>query len=151
MSVHLSEADLLNGLEHIQDSPKDDGVLESIVIRPGTDERRMLEHAQVSSKLGVQGDNWAIHCWKTLPDGSPHPEVQLAIMNSRSIALMAGERSRWSIAGDNLFVDLDLSDENLRNGQRLAIGTAVIEITSHAHNGCSKFKARFGADAVKFV
>jgi len=147
----LSEAQLNLGLDHIQNSPNDDGVLEMIVIRPGENERVVLDKSLVSSKLGVHGDNWAIKCWKTLPDGSPHPEVQIAITNSRSIGLLAQDKARWSLAGDNLYVDFNLSDENLRAGQRLAIGTAILEITTHAHNGCKKFNARFGADAVKFV
>src|SRR5437773_438819 len=103
MALHLFEAELLAGLPHIKDSPKDNGTLELIVIRPAENQRVELQESQVSYKLGVHGDNWALGCWKTLPDGSPHPEVQIAIMNSRSIGLLAREKSRWPLAGDNLF------------------------------------------------
>lgn len=151
MWEHLSESELLQGLDHIQKAPDDNGVLEMIVIRPKANERVVLEQSEISFKLGVHGDNWAIKCWKTLPDGSPHPEVQIAITNSRSVALLARDWSRWSLAGDNLYVDFNLSDENLRAGQRIAIGTAILEITAHAHNGCKKFQQRYGDEALKFV
>src|SRR5262249_522444 len=73
------------------------------------------------------------------------------IMNSRAIALVAGDRERWQLAGDQLYIDLDLSDDNLPPGTRLALGSAVIEVTSQPHTGCLKFKARFGLDAMNFV
>ena len=77
--------------------------------------------------------------------------MQLNIMNSRAIAVIARERNRWSLAGDQLYIDLDLSDENLPPGTRLEIGSAIVEITPIPHNGCKKFANRFGIDAVKFV
>jgi len=149
--LHLTEPQLESGLAHIRQSPPDNGALEMIVIRPRSNERTVLEKCQLSAKLGVHGDDWADHCWKTLPDGSPHPEVQVALMNSRAVALLAQDRARWTLAGDNLFVDLDLSNENLQSGQRLAIGSVILELTPHAHNGCGKFMERYGKAAVKFV
>lgn len=148
---YLTLAELEAGLDHVRQSPRDGGNLDAIVIRPETDARLSLERCEVSPQLGVHGDNWAKGCWLSLADGSPHPHVQIAIMNSRAISLIAGEPQRWPWAGDNLFVDLDLSDANLPHGQRLQIGSAVLEITAEAHNGCSKFAKRFGNDAVKWV
>lgn len=84
-------------------------------------------------------------------DRSAHPEMQLNIMNARSIALIAQTSDRWKLAGDQLYIDLDLSDENLPIGSRIAIGSAILEITPIPHNGCKKFTERFGIDAVKFV
>ena len=72
-------------------------------------------------------------------------------MNARSAALVAQNPDRWQLAGDQLFIDMDLSGENLPPGTRLAIGTATIEITAEAHTGCQKFAGRFGHDALKFV
>jgi hypothetical protein len=86
-----------------------------------------------------------------MADGSPHPDMQLNIMNSRVIALVAGARERWPLAGDQLYIDLDLSDDNLPPGTRLVLGRAVIEVTRQPHTGCHKFLARFGAGALKFV
>jgi MOSC domain-containing protein YiiM len=84
-------------------------------------------------------------------DGSAHPDMQLNVMNSRAIALIAQDKSRWPLAGDQLFVDLDLSAENLPAGTMLALGSAVIEVTNQPHTGCQKFVTRFGVDALKFV
>jgi hypothetical protein len=148
---YLTEAELLNGLDDIRLSPKDQGTLELIVVRPEKNKRVILKECAISAKLGVHGDNWALGCWKTLPDGSPHPEVQVAIMNSRCIALLAQDKSRWSLAGDNLYVDLQLGDNNLGCGQRLQIGSTILEITAQAHAGCKKFAQRYGQDAVRLV
>ncbi|MCX6048050.1 MAG: MOSC domain-containing protein, partial [Chloroflexi bacterium] len=84
-------------------------------------------------------------------DGSSHPDMQLNIMNSRVIALVAQDKDRWALAGDQLFIDLDLSEDNLPPGTQLALGSAVIEVTNQPHTGCAKFVARFGLDAMKFV
>jgi MOSC domain-containing protein YiiM len=149
--LHLSFAELNAGLPEIEQSPTDHGVLKAIVIRPATGQRTTLSECKISPEGGVHGDNWADGCWKSLPDGTPHPDVQIAIMNSRAIALIAGLEDRWPLAGDNLFIDLNLSHENLAVGQRLAIGTSVIEVTAEAHNGCRKFSKRYGSDAVRFV
>jgi polynucleotide kinase-phosphatase len=139
------------GLPQIRQSPTDDGLLKAIVIRPATDERVSLTECEISPELGVHGDNWADGCWMSLPDGRPHPDVQVAIMNARTIALIAREESRWPLAGDNLYVDLDLGRDNLPCGQQLAVGSAVLEITAVAHCGCRKFADRYGSDAVRFV
>jgi MOSC domain-containing protein YiiM len=148
---HLSGEQLNLGLDFILQSPSDQGELKMIVIRPSTDLRQSLQQCELSPERGVHGDNWADGCWLSLPDGRPHPDVQVAIMNSRAIELIAQEPERWELAGDNLLIDLDLSDENLPTGQRLAVGTVVLEITAQAHNGCKKFAERFGKDAVRFV
>ena len=86
-----------------------------------------------------------------MPDGAADPEMQLNIMNARVAALVADAPERRALAGDQLFLDLDLSDENLPPGTRLAIGDAIIEVTEPPHTGCRKFAERFGKDAVVFV
>lgn len=151
MIRHLTLAELQAGLSEIRQAPADQGELKAIVVRPESNKRVSLNQCPVSFELGVHGDRWAQGCWMSLPDGSPHPDVQVAMMNARAIALIAQEEERWPLAGDNLFVDLDLTEDNLPCGQQLAIGSAVLEVTSVAHNGCKKFVERFGADAVRFV
>lgn len=99
----------------------------------------------------MEGDHWAKGCWKSLPDGSPDPSVQLTIMNSRCLDLLAIEKSKWPLAGDNLIVDMDLGVENLKAGQKLSLGSAILEITDVPHTGCIKFSDRFGLEALKFV
>ncbi len=144
MARHLSLEELQEGLGGIMLSPRDAGTLKAIVIRPETDGRISLPQCELSPEGGVHGDNWAKGCWMSLPDGRPHPDVQVTIMNARTIALIAQEEARWPLAGDNLVIDLDLSDENLPPGTRLSVGSALLEITAVPHKGCHKFAARYG-------
>jgi hypothetical protein len=148
---HPTLEELEARLDWIRNSPTNDGIVELIVRRPQVDGREVLEEGELDLTVGLVGDTWSVRPSSRTPDGSPHPEKQLNIMNSRAIALIAGEQERWQLAGDQLYIDLDLSDENLPPGTRLAIGTATIEVTALPHTGCQKFKARFGIDAMKFV
>jgi hypothetical protein len=110
-----------------------------------------MDIGEFSLTDGLVGDSWKNRSSSRTLDKSAHPDMQLNIMNSRVIALVAGQKERWHLAGDQLFVDLDLSAENLPPGTRLALGAAVIEVTDQPHTGCKKFAARFGTDALKFV
>ena len=148
---HLTTAELECGLEKIRQSPKDNGVLKLIVRRPQENKREVLEKGELDLFEGLIGDNWKTRGSSSTIDGLSHPDKQLNIMNARAIALIAQDENRWRLAGDQLFIDLDLSDENLPPGTRLQIGTAIIEVTPPPHNGCKKFVARFGLDAMKFV
>ncbi|MAM71458.1 MAG: MOSC domain-containing protein [Gammaproteobacteria bacterium] len=139
------------GLEHILDSPENNGLLELIVARPETAKRHVLDNARLDIDKGLLGDNWKSRGSKSMPDGSADPQMQLTIMNSRVAQLVAQNRSRWSLAGDQLFIDMDLSNENLPAGTRLSIGNAIIEVTPVPHTGCKKFVSRFGLEAMKFV
>ena len=152
MSRHLELAELMAGVPDIAKAPADNGVLRAIVIRPKARMREEVDSCQISLAGGLEGDNWAKGCWKTTSEGRPHPDVQVCVMNARVIDLVAaGERENWAPAGDSFFVDFDVSTENLRAGQRLAIGTAIIEITAEPHDGCAKFTKRYGRDATMFV
>ena len=111
----------------------------------------MLDNARLDIDKGLLGDNWKSRGSKSMPDGSADPQMQLTIMNSRVAQLVAQNRSRWSLAGDQLFIDMDLSNENLPAGTRLSIGNAIIEVTPVPHTGCKKFVSRFGLEAMKFV
>ncbi len=148
---YLTLAELETGLNEIRQSPKDEGVLKMIVARPNVDEREILETGELNLETGLVGDNWKTRGSSRTTDGFGHPEMQLNIMNSRVVSLIAQTKERWQLAGDQLFIDLDLSDENLPPGSRLRIGSAVIEITAIPHNGCRKFTERFGVDAIRFV
>jgi len=148
---HLTTEELHNGLDEIRRSPRDQGVLKLIVRRPGIGEREVLEQGELDLVQGLVGDTWNRRTSNRSFDGGPHPDMQLNIMNSRVIALVAQDRERWHLAGDQLFMDLDLSAENLPPGTRLAVGSAVIEVTAEPHTGCEKFVSRFGLDAMTFV
>jgi hypothetical protein len=147
----LTTEELEAGLGHVLLSPKDGGVLKLIVRRPAVDEREVLEEGELDLVEGLKGDSWKQRGSSRTPDGSAHPDMQLNVMNSRILDLVAQDRERWRLAGDQLIVDMDLSDENLPAGTRLALGSAVIEVTEQPHTGCKKFVSRFGEDAVKFV
>jgi hypothetical protein len=148
---HLTAEELEAGLETIRQSPKDNGALELIVRRPDVEQREAVAAGVLDAEKGLLGDNWKARGSAHTPDGAAHPECQLTLMNARVIALVAQARERWPLAGDQLYVDLDLSADNLPPGTRLALGTAVIEVTAQPHTGCKKFLSRFGVDAVKFV
>ncbi|HEX2489408.1 MAG TPA: MOSC domain-containing protein [Blastocatellia bacterium] len=148
---HLTTAELEAGLDAIRQSPKNEGVIALIVRRPQVDAREVLEEGELDLAEGLVGDTWKVRRSNRTPDGSPHPDMQLNIMNARVIALVAQEKDRWPLAGDQLFIDMDVSRENLPPGTRLALGSAVIEVTDQPHTGCKKFEARFGLDALKLV
>ena len=148
---HLTFDELNAGLAHIRASPKEEGRLEAIIARPAPGERRDLASSEISLAGGVHGDHWAKGCWKTTADGKPDPDVQICMMNARCIELIAQERSNWPPAGDNFFIDMDLTPGNMPPGTRLGIGSAIIEVTGIAHNGCASFIERYGRDACVFV
>jgi hypothetical protein len=148
---HLGLAALEAGLDEIRRSPRDRGPVELIVRRPAEEEREVLDEATLDVVEGLVGDCWRRRGSKRTEDGSAHPDMQLTLMNARVAALVAGRPDRRQLAGDQLFVDLDLSCDNLPPGTRLAGGSALIEITDQPHTGCGKFVRRFGADAQRFV
>jgi len=148
---HLTRAELEAGLEEIRGAPNDEGVLSLIVRRPQIGEREVLKTGELDPAIGLVGDSWINRGSSRTVDGSPHPDMQLNIMNARVAALVAQTKDRWQLAGDQLYVDMDLSAGNLPPGTQLAIGSAVIEVTPLPHTGCKKFVSRFGLEAMKFV
>lgn len=146
--THPTIEKLEEGLDEIRRSPKDGGVLEMIVRRPQVDAREVVEAAELSPDTGLVGDGWSA---RATARWTPHPDTQLTIMNTRAATLVAQNKDRWPLAGDQLYIDLDLSGDNLPPGTKLSLGSAVIEVTDQPHTGCSKFVARFGADARQFV
>jgi len=149
--LHLTTEEIEAKIAHVLDSPTNDGTLEMIVRRPEVNEREVVEIGFLSVENGLVGDNWLTRGSSRTDNGLGHPEMQLNVMNWRFVNLIAGSRERVQLAGDQLFVDLDLSPENLPPGSRLSIGSAVIEITPIPHLGCKKFVERFGIDAMKYA
>ena len=144
--------DQLNaGLDRIRRSPADEGPLLSIVQRPAVDRRKVVTVGRLDVEDGLKGDTWKDRGSKSTADGSANPEAQITVINSRALQLMAGSEDRWPLAGDQLVVDIDMSESNLPPGTRLAIGSAVLEISAEPHTGCVKFARRFGNDALRFV
>jgi hypothetical protein len=147
----LDLATLEARVDHVRESPADEGRIELIVRRPAVEERELVEEARLDPAEGLVGDNWLARGSRATADGSAHPDLQLTLMNVRAAGLVAGADERRQLAGDQLFVDLDLSYGNLPPGTRLRAGSALIEVTAEPHRGCGKFAARFGVDALKFV
>ncbi len=148
---HLAMETLTARLDDIHQSPKATGVLELIVRRPQTETREVLDVGELDLIEGLVGDNWQQRGNSQTADGSAHPDMQLTVTNARLMALVAQEKQHWPIAGDQLYIDFDLSVDNVPPGTRLSLGAAVIQITEPPHTGCKKFAARFGLDALKFI
>lgn len=148
---HPTTVELTDGLDEILASPGDAGDLKLIVRRGAESEREVLTEAALDLIDGLVGDTWRTRGSRRTPDHAADPKMQLTVMNARVAALVAGDDDRWKLAGDQLYVDLDLSESNLPPGSRLAVGSAVIEVTDAPHLGCQKFRERFGEDALCFV
>ena len=146
-----SREELEAQLSHVTASPKDEGEVKLLVRRPEPSRREIVSEAEFDTQVGLVGDGWSVRESRRTPDRRPHPEMQINIMNSRVIALLADTPEQWAFAGDQLFVDLDLSKENLPPGTRLRVGSAELEVTAIPHTGCAKFRRRFGAEAHDWI
>ena len=155
-ATHRTSEELQAFLPQLHSAPRDMGTLELVVRRPGLGEREVLDEGELDLAVGLVGDTWTERGSSRTPDGGPHPKMQLNVMSARMVAFLAGDPRRRELAGDQLYLDLDLSQENLPAGTRLTIGAptergAVIEVTEPPHTGCAKFVERFGAEAMRFV
>ncbi len=148
---HLSRERLEAGLDHVRQSPPDHGRLMLIVRRPEVGQRDLPEEAVLDQVTGLVGDNWLTRGSSSTPDGSAHPDKQVTVINARLAELVAGGTERMALAGDQLYVDLDLSVDNLPPGSLLAVGQAVLRVSEAPHTGCAKFIERFGTEAIRFV
>lgn len=149
--THRTTEELDACLGDVRSSPADTGEIQLIVSRPDTGERVAHDECLLDAAIGLVGDNWFVRGSSSMPDGSANPEAQLTLMNSRAVTAVAGERARWALAGDQLYVDFDISVANLPAGTRVRVGTAVLEISAKPHTGCAKFTQRFGLDAMRWV
>jgi hypothetical protein len=148
---HPTADELAAGIDDIRRSPSDAGRLALIVRRPAFGEREIVDTARLDPVEGLVGDNWRSRGSRSTPDGAADPGRQITLMNARLAALVAGPALRWGLAGDQLYVDLDLSVTSLAPRTHLRIGGAVVEVTGLPHLGCKKFGERFGPDALRFV
>ena len=151
VAFHRTHDELDPGLAHVRRAPRDVGVLEMVVVRPRTDARTVVDEAVLDPEFGVVGDTWIERGSSRTADGGPNPDAQVTVMSSRAIALVAGSRDRWPLAGDQLYVDLDLGVDNLPPGSVLEIGSARLEVTAAPHTGCAKFSERFGVEALRLT
>ncbi|HCA58197.1 MAG TPA: MOSC domain-containing protein [Blastocatellia bacterium] len=147
--VRLTRAEIETHIDHVLAAPKDRGRVELIVRRPAVNAREVITEGKIDREHGLLGDNWLTRGSSRTDNGLGHPEMQLNVMNYRFAELIAGSRERVPLAGDQLYIDLDLSSANLPPGTRIKVGDAVIEVTAIPHTGCKKFVERFGLDAMK--
>ena len=148
---HLTAAEIEAGIKHVLRSPHDRGILQLIVQRPAVNERVVVTKGVLDPSEGLIGDSWSRRGSWFPRSRKPNPEMQLNIMNWRFALLVAGEPERVALAGDQLYVDLELGPANLPPGTRLSIGPAMVEVTAPPHLGCGKFVKRFGRDAMQFA
>ena len=149
--MHVTREWLESGLDRVRQSPCDRGVVELIVRRPRPGEREVVEIGRLDVAVGLVGDCWTSRPSAHTADGAPHPDMQLNVMNSRVMRLLAQEKPSWAMSGDQLFIDLDLSVANLPPGARLAVGGAIITVTDQVHHTCKAFARRYGTAAARFV
>ncbi len=138
-------------LDFVLASPHDGGALELIVARPSPGEREILQEGILDVSRGLVGDGWLARGSSSTVDHAANPAAQLTLMSTRVLTAIEPDRSRWPLAGDQLYLDLDLSAENLPPGTRLTVGPVVLEVTDLPHTGCTQFRARFGADALRWI
>lgn len=148
---HRTRAELETALDQISKAPKNRASVALIVVRTARGERETPETVRISAQNGVEGDHWSKGCWLQTADGQPHPDVQVNLMSVRAAEAIAGDIANWPAAGNNFFVDIDMSPENLPPGTCIELGTARIEITAQANKGCQKFIDHYGRDACVFV
>lgn len=144
-------AELEAALAGLRSTPADGGRVELVVRRPEVGEREILVEGLLDPGVGLVGDTWSTRPSRQTADGGPPPGMQLTLMNARMIGLLTSSRDEWALAGDQLYVDLDLGVGNLPAGARLRVGDAVVELSAEPHTGCAKFTQRFGLDAMRFV
>ena len=150
-ALYRTGEELEAGLDHLRESPADGGPVRMIVRRPAVDAREVIAEGKLDVATGLVGDGWKDRGSTVTPTGGPNIAAQVTIINSRLLNLLAQSEDRWPLAGDQLVIDIDMSEDNLPPGSRLAIGAAVIEISEEPHTGCRKFAARFGQDALRFI
>jgi hypothetical protein len=148
---HRDPEALEAGLADVRRSPADAGPVELIVTRPQVGERVLQAEATLDPSVGVVGDSWIERGSTRTPDGSANPKAQVTVMNIRAARLVASTDERVPLAGDQIYVDLDLSTENLPTGTLLEIGDAALEVTDAPHTGCAKFSERFGVEALRLT
>ena len=148
---HLSRRRLESGLGKIRGSPADRGRVILVVRRPAVGVRELADEAMLDTVTGLAGDNWLTRGSSSRTGGPADPERQVTVMNARAAELVAGGTDRMPLAGDQIYVDLDLSVGNLPAGSLLAVGQAVLQVSDAPHLGCAKFAGRFGAEAMRFV
>ncbi len=132
-------------------APKDHAPILTLCVRPNEGERTFVSKMQLDPKQGVVGDRWIRKTWMYLEDGSPDPRIQVCLLGSRVLQLIRRDPDGMTYPGDNIIADMDFSEANMPVGQRLKIGTTVIEVSDVFNTACSKWNERHGNDSLKWI
>ena len=137
------------GMGRVLDAPKDQGPVWLVVRRPGRGEREILSEGQLDTEQGLIGDDWVKR--PGMHRETPSPHAQVTVMNARAAELVSGdpEPATWAQSGDQLYIDLDISEANMPAGTRIEIGQAVLEVQAEPHTGCVQFRSWWGPDALR--
>ncbi|WP_128254741.1 MOSC domain-containing protein [Falsirhodobacter deserti] len=146
----MAMEDLVTGLPHVLGAPKDDAPVTGLCFRPAVGERIFPDALRLTRAEGVPGDRWLTRPWLRLPDGSPHPAIQVSVLPQRVLDLVWRDRTQPH-PGDPVIADMDMSEANLPVGTLLRVGTAVIRVSDVFNDGCVKWKVRYGADAKNWI
>lgn len=147
----VTQEELAAALPQIQAAPKTGAAVEMLCLRPDYGQRQFVEEIEVTRARGIPGERWARAPWLKLPDGSPHPGIQVCILQKRVLDLVWRDREGTVHPGDTFVVDMDLSEANLPAGQILTVGTARLRVSEVFNDACVKWKARYGAAAKAWI
>ncbi len=139
------------GMAGVLDAPSEEGPVRLVVRRPGRGQREILEEGQLDTERGLIGDDWINR--PGMNRDTPSPHAQVTVMNARVAELISGdpEPATWAQCGDQLYVDLDISEANMPTGTRFSVGDAVLEVQAEPHTGCVQFRSWWGGDALRHI
>ena len=149
--LHATRSELDASLPHILSAPKDGGLIEMICLRPDYGQRVFFESVHVTAAQGIPGERWSTRPWLRLPDGAPHPGIQICILQKRVLDLVWRDRVSTVHPGDTFITDMDLSEANLPAGQVLQAGSAVLRVSEIFNDACVKWKTRYGTAAWEWI
>lgn len=149
--MHATLDELIAATPEVLAAPKGQGEISMLCLRPAYNERRFVDQIDVSPEEGIPGERWTTRPWLTLPDGRGHTGIQVCILSKRVLDLVWRDRETTPHPGDTFIVDMDLSEDNLPEGQLLQAGSAVLRVSEVFNDGCVKWKARYGAAAKDWV
>ncbi|NIZ12237.1 hypothetical protein [Phaeobacter sp. HF9A] len=149
--MQVSREELNAALPHVMAAPKDRAAIFMLCLRPGYNQRQFVDEIAVTPEEGIPGERWSSKPWLTLPDGAPHPGIQISILSKRVLDLVWRDRENLPHPGDSFIVDMDLSEANLPTGQLLQVGSAVLRVSDVFNEGCVKWKVRYGTAAKDWI
>ena len=151
MVNHVSFAECEQALDHINRAPLDEAEIDCLCARPDFGTRAFPDKLILTVDHGILGERWTHSPWLTLPNGDPDPRIQVSILSKRVMDLCWRDRERVIHPGDPFVVDMNLGEANMPVGTRLAIGTAIVEVSDKFNTACVKWRDRYGQDSLHWM